>query len=170
MVENKNNNNSITPTFPHEHKSELFARWRRFVLCFFSKKLINQSRVGFADFGSHQNASLWRNINVHKPLTHPPRAAVFILLVSLFILFLLRTFIIIQKSFSFYFLLFFWCSAGVKRREMPQDTTSEQDPDDSDAEFVEIDPSARYGRVSFFFFFLIFMKFIIFMRKIIGIF
>ncbi|KAH9776421.1 non-specific serine/threonine protein kinase [Citrus sinensis] len=29
---------------------------------------------------------------------------------------------------------------------MPQDTTSEQDPDDSDAEFVEIDPSARYGR------------------------
>lgn len=53
---------------------------------------------------------------------------------------------------------------------MPQDTTSEQDPDDSDAEFVEIDPSARYGRVSFFFFFLIFMKFIIFMRKIIGIF
>lgn len=52
---------------------------------------------------------------------------------------------------------------------MPQDTTSEQDPDDSDAEFVEIDPSARYGRVSFFFF-LIFMKFIIFMRKIIGIF
>lgn len=117
---------------------------------FFSKKLINQSRVGFADFGSHQNASLWRNINVHKPLTHPPRAAVFILLVSLFILFLLRTFIIIQKSFSFFF--FFGCSASVKRREMPQDTTSEQDPDDSDAEFVEIDPSARYGRVSFFFF------------------
>ncbi|KAH9776426.1 non-specific serine/threonine protein kinase [Citrus sinensis] len=30
--------------------------------------------------------------------------------------------------------------------KMPQDTTSEQDPDDSDAEFVEIDPSARYGR------------------------
>lgn len=29
---------------------------------------------------------------------------------------------------------------------MPQDTTSEQDPDDSDAEFVEIDPGARYGR------------------------
>ncbi|KAK9198119.1 hypothetical protein WN944_013302 [Citrus x changshan-huyou] len=30
---------------------------------------------------------------------------------------------------------------------MQQDTTSEQDPDDSDAEFVEIDPSARYGRL-----------------------
>lgn len=29
---------------------------------------------------------------------------------------------------------------------MPQDTTSEQDPDDPDAEFVEIDSSARYGR------------------------
>lgn len=80
-----------------------------FCVFFFSKKLINQSRVGFADFGSHQNASLWRNINVHKPLTHPPRAAVFILLVSLFILFLLRTFIIIQKSFSFFFFL------GVRR-------------------------------------------------------
>lgn len=34
---------------------------------------------------------------------------------------------------------------------MPQDTTSEQDPDDPDAEFVEIDPTARYGRVSLFF-------------------
>lgn len=30
---------------------------------------------------------------------------------------------------------------------MPQDTTSEQEQDDPDAEFVEIDPTARYGRV-----------------------
>ncbi|XVF49805.1 hypothetical protein PTKIN_Ptkin04bG0045300 [Pterospermum kingtungense] len=29
---------------------------------------------------------------------------------------------------------------------MPQDTTSEQEPDDSDSEFVEIDPTGRYGR------------------------
>ncbi|KAA8540759.1 hypothetical protein F0562_024322 [Nyssa sinensis] len=29
---------------------------------------------------------------------------------------------------------------------MPQDASSEQDPDDSDAEFVEVDPSGRYGR------------------------
>ncbi|XP_022735844.1 probable serine/threonine-protein kinase WNK3 isoform X1 [Durio zibethinus] len=29
---------------------------------------------------------------------------------------------------------------------MPQDTTSEQEHDDSDAEFVEIDPTGRYGR------------------------
>uniref|UniRef100_A0A5B7A2K1 non-specific serine/threonine protein kinase n=2 Tax=Davidia involucrata TaxID=16924 RepID=A0A5B7A2K1_DAVIN len=29
---------------------------------------------------------------------------------------------------------------------MPQDPSSEQDPDDSDAEFVEVDPSGRYGR------------------------
>ena len=43
---------------------------------------------------------------------------------------------------------------------MPQDTMSEQEQDDSDAEFVEIDPTGRYGRVSsvtvFFFFFSIF--------------
>jgi hypothetical protein len=31
---------------------------------------------------------------------------------------------------------------------MPQDSSSEQDPDDSDTEFVEVDPSGRYGRVS----------------------
>ncbi|WCJ36147.1 hypothetical protein M5689_017363 [Euphorbia peplus] len=29
---------------------------------------------------------------------------------------------------------------------MPQESQSEQEPDDSDAEFVEIDPSGRYGR------------------------
>ncbi|XP_048329934.1 probable serine/threonine-protein kinase WNK3 isoform X1 [Ziziphus jujuba] len=29
---------------------------------------------------------------------------------------------------------------------MPQDASSEQDQDDSDAEFVEVDPSGRYGR------------------------
>ncbi|KAL5750613.1 hypothetical protein ACOSP7_025216 [Xanthoceras sorbifolium] len=29
---------------------------------------------------------------------------------------------------------------------MPQDSSSEQDQDDSDAEFVEVDPSGRYGR------------------------
>ncbi|GAB2289458.1 Serine/threonine-protein kinase wnk3 [Dionaea muscipula] len=29
---------------------------------------------------------------------------------------------------------------------MPQDTTSEQEADDPDAEFVEVDPSGRYGR------------------------
>ncbi|PON96750.1 Serine/threonine protein kinase [Trema orientale] len=29
---------------------------------------------------------------------------------------------------------------------MPQDSSSEQDPDDSDAEFVEVDPTGRYGR------------------------
>ncbi|XP_050225425.1 probable serine/threonine-protein kinase WNK3 [Mercurialis annua] len=29
---------------------------------------------------------------------------------------------------------------------MPQESQSEQDPDDSDAEFVEIDPTGRYGR------------------------
>ncbi|XVE54594.1 hypothetical protein DITRI_Ditri03aG0094200 [Diplodiscus trichospermus] len=29
---------------------------------------------------------------------------------------------------------------------MPQDTTSEQEQDDSDAEFVEVDPTGRYGR------------------------
>ena len=32
---------------------------------------------------------------------------------------------------------------------MPQESQSEQDPDDSDTEFVEIDPTGRYGRVSF---------------------
>lgn len=31
---------------------------------------------------------------------------------------------------------------------MPQESPSEQDPEDYDAEFVEIDPSGRYGRVS----------------------
>jgi WNK lysine deficient protein kinase len=30
---------------------------------------------------------------------------------------------------------------------MPHESSSEPDPDDSDAEFVEIDPSGRYGRV-----------------------
>lgn len=46
---------------------------------------------------------------------------------------------------------------------MPQDTTSEQEQDDSDAEFVETDPTGRYGRVSLvtvsyslFFLFLVF--------------
>ncbi|KAG8652608.1 hypothetical protein MANES_06G111100v8 [Manihot esculenta] len=29
---------------------------------------------------------------------------------------------------------------------MPQESQSEQDPDDSDAEFVEVDPTGRYGR------------------------
>ncbi|XP_059441359.1 probable serine/threonine-protein kinase WNK3 isoform X2 [Corylus avellana] len=29
---------------------------------------------------------------------------------------------------------------------MPQDLSSEQDPDDSDSEFVEVDPTGRYGR------------------------
>ncbi|KAE8124328.1 hypothetical protein FH972_019226 [Carpinus fangiana] len=29
---------------------------------------------------------------------------------------------------------------------MPQDSSSEQDPDDSDSEFVEVDPTGRYGR------------------------
>ena len=31
---------------------------------------------------------------------------------------------------------------------MHQEPSPEQDPDDSDAEFVEVDPSGRYGRVS----------------------
>ena len=31
---------------------------------------------------------------------------------------------------------------------MPRDLLSEQDPDDSDSEFVEVDPTGRYGRVS----------------------
>lgn len=33
---------------------------------------------------------------------------------------------------------------------MPQDSASEADPDDCDTEpeFVEVDPSGRYGRVS----------------------
>lgn len=31
---------------------------------------------------------------------------------------------------------------------MPQEISADQDPDDSDAEFVEIDPTGRYGRVS----------------------
>ncbi|KAG6753129.1 hypothetical protein POTOM_043173 [Populus tomentosa] len=31
---------------------------------------------------------------------------------------------------------------------MPQESSSETDPDDSDAEFVEIDPTGRYGRVN----------------------
>lgn len=34
---------------------------------------------------------------------------------------------------------------------MPQDSSSEQDQDDSDAEFVEVDPTGRYGRVSNYF-------------------
>jgi hypothetical protein len=39
---------------------------------------------------------------------------------------------------------------------MPQESSSETDPDDSDAEFVEIDPTGRYGRVCVVFhFFLI---------------
>lgn len=31
---------------------------------------------------------------------------------------------------------------------MPLDSSSEQEPDDSDAGFVEVDPTGRYGRVS----------------------
>lgn len=31
---------------------------------------------------------------------------------------------------------------------MPQDLSSDQDTDDADAEFVEVDPTGRYGRVS----------------------
>jgi len=30
-------------------------------------------------------------------------------------------------------------------------SSSEQNPDDSEAEFVEVDPTGRYGRVSFVF-------------------
>lgn len=33
-------------------------------------------------------------------------------------------------------------------REMPLDSPFEQEPDNSDVEFVEVDPSGRYGRVS----------------------
>lgn len=35
----------------------------------------------------------------------------------------------------------------ISLQKMPPDSSSEQDQDDSD-EFVEIDPSERYGRVS----------------------
>lgn len=34
--------------------------------------------------------------------------------------------------------------------EMPLESSSDYEADDSDAEFVEIDPSGRYGRVSTF--------------------
>jgi hypothetical protein len=37
---------------------------------------------------------------------------------------------------------------------MPQDLSSEQDPDDSDIEFVQVDPTGRYGRVSLIFYFI----------------
>ena len=33
---------------------------------------------------------------------------------------------------------------------MAQDSSSEPEPDDSETEFVEVDPSGRYGRVSIF--------------------
>lgn len=36
---------------------------------------------------------------------------------------------------------------------MVHESTSDHDPDDSEADFVEIDPSGRYGRVSIFFFY-----------------
>lgn len=33
------------------------------------------------------------------------------------------------------------------RGEMPGDSSPEREPDDPDTEFVEMDPSGRYGRV-----------------------
>lgn len=52
---------------------------------------------------------------------------------------------------------------------MPQDLSSDQDTDDADAEFVEVDPTGRYGRVSSrylnyspFFFFHLFPSFYLF--------
>ena len=45
---------------------------------------------------------------------------------------------------------------------MPQDSLAEQEPDESGAEFVEVDPSGRYGRVrvhSFFFLCIMFRFF-----------
>lgn len=70
--------------------------------------------------------------------------------------------------FGFPWFLFFWVSwsglfaigCAVRHERMPQDLSSELDPDDPDAEFVEVDPTGRYGRVSlvFFFFFLVVLK------------
>ncbi|XP_030938315.1 probable serine/threonine-protein kinase WNK3 isoform X4 [Quercus lobata] len=37
------------------------------------------------------------------------------------------------------------CVLGLEPR-MPQDLSSDHDPDDSDTEFIEVDPSGRYGR------------------------
>ena len=39
------------------------------------------------------------------------------------------------------------CVLGLEPR-MPQDLSSDHDPDDSDTEFIEVDPSGRFGRVS----------------------
>lgn len=44
-----------------------------------------------------------------------------------------------------FIVIFFWV---YKNTRMPPETTSDQERDDSDVEFVEVDPTGRYGRVS----------------------
>lgn len=55
-----------------------------------------------------------------------------------------------KLGFGFFF-LFLLDTQFIGTKRMQQESTSEQEPDDSESEpeFVELDPSGRYGRVSF---------------------